>query len=484
MDQQNVLADQIKAMLQGIGVDLNDIEAIELKEAPDVIPNEKAVEAYNAVKEYFIHNDRLARAAMAFEDLLPKRKDRKPPYTEKYFKNEFFGYPGQDRVYRLQETLTPVGVALISLQEFFDQERFVKFDPRILPYYKNLVMPLPHEEPIWIPVSLGPNKFTVPDQRELWVEDSDTRTRYIVNYGVTGSGNFKIQIESAWETSEETGTLLAEIKDAVLTSKYFRGQVLELSPRGFTILDLHEQRMPIIDKQLKIELEKNVINIFKKQEQFKQYGLPSKRAIILEGAPGNGKTMIERYLAFSLKGQVTVLWVTAKSIDSPGDIAHIFDMARKLSPVLVIMEDLDLIAGSRDRDHECLGEMLNQLDGIQPNESLVLVASTNKVKSLDEALRDRPGRFDRIYQIGRPSSELAEQIARYYLKERGISEEIIEGLSYSSLAKGDLTGAQIVEVVKGGIFEAIHRNCQVNDMCISSSYKGLMDQRKWIGSED
>ena len=68
-----------------------------------------------------------------------------------------------------------------------------------------------------------------------------------------------------------------------------------------------------------------------------------------------------------------------------------------------------------------------------------------------EALRDRPGRFDRIYQIGRPSAELAEQIARYYLKERGISEEIIEGLSYTSLAKGDLTGAQIVEVVKGGI---------------------------------
>jgi SpoVK/Ycf46/Vps4 family AAA+-type ATPase len=470
---------QIEVMLTEAGIDPEEIETFEIREIPDSVPPEKALDAYRMVKDYFTNLDKMARAAIAFEDLLPKRKVGKPPYTEKYFKNDFFGFKDTERIYRLQETLSPVGVALIALQEFFAQSRFVHYDPRTLPEYKKMIVPLTYEEPIYIPVSLGSNKFTVPDQREMWIEDTQHQRKYVIHYGVMSGGSLKIQIESAWEQNPSNQALLQEIKDSVLTSKYFRGQVLELTPRGFSVLDLPEQKMPIIDKALKYELEKNVINMFSKAEKFREYGLPSKRAIILEGVPGNGKTMVARYLAYTLKGQVTVLWVTAKAINSPGDISQIFDLARKLSPVLLIMEDIDLIAGTRDVDSECLGEMLNQLDGIQPNESLVLVASTNVVKALDVALRDRPGRFDRIYKIGKPSAECAEQIARYYLRERGVEDSIIDSLSFTSISQGDLTGAQIVEVVKGGIFEAVHRSCEINDLCLSASYRGLVDQRKW-----
>jgi SpoVK/Ycf46/Vps4 family AAA+-type ATPase len=480
---KNDLADALEQMLHDMGIDPKEVETFEIQEIPESVPPEKAMEAYKCVRDYFRDLDRLARAAIAFEELLPKRKEGKPPYTEKYFKNDFFGYPGHERIYRLQETLSPVGVALIALQEFFDQPRFSHIDPRTLPEYKKLVLPMHYEEPIYIPVSLGSNRFTVPDQREMWIKDAKTDKRYVINYGVGMGGSLKIQIESAWDDSTSNRILLDEIKDAVVTSKYFRGQVLELTPRGFSVLDLPEQKMPIIDKTLSYELEKNVINMFAKVEKFREYGLPTKRAIILEGSPGNGKTMVARYLAYTLKGKVTVLWVTAKAIGSPGDISSIFDLARKLSPVLLIMEDIDLIAGTRDVDSECLGEMLNQLDGIQPNESLVLVASTNVVKALDVALRDRPGRFDRIYQIGRPNAECAEQIARYYLRERGVKDSVIDSLSFAPVSKGDLTGAQIVEVVKGAIFEAVHRSCEINDLCLSTSYRGLVDQRKWSAGD-
>jgi hypothetical protein len=461
--------ENITKQLENIGLD-------ELLKIPAI----QAMEAYRLVKEYFSSLDRLAQAAIAFEDLLPRKKEVRTPYTDKHFKNDFFGFPGSELVYRLQESLSPTGVALIALQEFFESSRFEVFDPRKLPEYKKLILPIHYEEPIYIPVQLGMNKFTVPDQCQLWIHDSISKRNYVVQYGVSAAGQLKIQIETGWDDSNYNRLLLDEIKDAILQSKYFRGQILELASRGFTILELPEQKMPVIDRSLQLELEKNVINIFKKSDQFKAYGLPTKRAIILEGLPGNGKTMVARHLAYTLKGQVTVLWVTAKAIESSNDIAQIFEMARKLSPTLLIMEDLDLISGSRDHDYECLGEMLNQLDGIQPNEALVLVASTNKVKSLDEALRDRPGRFDRIYNIGKPSAELAEQIARFYLKERGIDQPTIDSLSFSAITQGDLSGAQIVEVVKGGIFEAIHRGCEVNDICLSTSYRGLMDQRKWI----
>lgn len=450
---------------------------------PAPILPEAALDAYHAVKDYLVNVDQLIRCVSSFEQLLPKQKTA-AAYTEKHFKNDFFGYHGHDRVFKLQESLSPIGVALITLHDFFEKDRFTSFDPRQIPDYKKLALPLLYEEPIWMPITLGPHHFTVPETRQLWIHDSVIDARFIVLYGVSpGGGGLRIQIESSWEQNAQTSQLLSEVKDAVFMSKYFRGQVLELSSRGFSIMDLAEQNMPVIDTFLTQELEKNVMNMFRKTDAFKAYGLPTKRAIIVEGVAGCGKTALCRYLAFTLKGQVTVLWVTSKAIGGPSDIQSIFEMARKLSPALLIMEDLDLIAGSRDHDAECLGEMLNQLDGIQPNESLVVVATTNKVKSLDLALRDRPGRFDRIYQMGRPSSSLAEQIARYYLKARGVSDDIVNGLSFGAISKGDLTGAQIVEVVKGGIFEAIHRNCLVNDICLNASYKGLMDQRKAIEEE-
>ena len=198
--------------------------------------------------------------------------------------------------------------------------------------------------------------------------------------------------------------------------------------------------------------------------------------------PGCGKTMIERWLASKVTGEVTTIWVTAKSIGSAEDVASIFDIARKLSPALVIMEDLDLISGTRSLFGQSgsgpLGEMLNQLDGLTQDQSIVLVGSTNRLGSLDEALADRPGRFDRVYEVGKPTEDIAKIIARNYLVKRGIDPQVVENLTLSCLNSGEFTGAQVVEIVKGGIFEAIHRNCDVSDTCIQNSAKGLQDQKK------
>jgi hypothetical protein len=447
------------------------------------IPPAEALKAYFYVREYFQGLDRLIKAMHAFEDMLPRKK-RKLPYTEKSFKNEFFGTPeNADRVYKLQEGLSPVSVSLVALHDFFERSgRFIHTDPTKLPGMKKLPIPYDYEEPTWTLVKLGPHSFTVPGRREMWVEDTFSGKKFVVSYGLIPTG-LRIQIEGSWTNSEYVTALVKDIKDAILTSQYFRGQILELTPRGFQIIELPEQRMPVIDPILLAELDKNIINVFKKAEEFKSYKLGLRSSVIIEGLPGNGKTMIARYLAQTLKGQVTVFWVTSKAIERAEHIGEIFEMARKLSPVLLIMEDIDLIAGTRESNSECLGEMLAQLDGIQPNESLVLVASTNRVKALDEALRDRPGRFDRIYALGSPSPELAEQIAQSYLGERGLKPETIQALNFNTVMRGDLTGAQVVEVCKGAIKEAIHRGCEVNALCLTASYNGLMNQRKLIHPE-
>lgn len=216
-------------------------------------------------------------------------------------------------------------------------------------------------------------------------------------------------------------------------------------------------------------------------DRYYGFEIDGNRRFLLGDFTVTHNTMLCRWLASSVKGKVTTIWVTAKSIQDQSDVASVFDIARKLAPSLVIMEDLDLISGTRDilgRGAGALGEMLNQLDGLEANDSLVLVGSTNRVSSLDEALRDRPGRFDRIYEVGKPSPELAEQIAKNYLRSRGVSENALSFLDLSQVMNGEFTGAQVVEIVKGGIFEAIHENKEITELHVKKSRDGLIKQRK------
>jgi cell division protease FtsH len=250
---------------------------------------------------------------------------------------------------------------------------------------------------------------------------------------------------------------------------------------------LPDQQFPIIDKYLNSELSKNVLNMFDKADEFAKFGLPAKRAIILEGGPGNGKSMICRWLAKRLKQKgVTTFWVTAKSILGNSNVADIFDMARNLSPSLIIMEDMDLITGSRNNpfareETGALGELLNQMDGLTKNENVVIVATTNKVNSLDEALSDRPGRFDRVYKVGLPQKDVAEQIAKSFLLASGLSDLAVSEMDFSPVTDGTLSGAQIIEIIKGGFFEAIHVGKDLDSLCIKRSAKGLEDQRRAMG---
>lgn len=423
------------------------------------------------------------------KSLLPKKKPVKP-YTVDNFKSEFFGYPEEKRCHTARENLSPVSIALLVLRDLFkDTERFTMFDPLTFPGFDKLdviqkiTLQSSMGEPTYTSIHvIGEQKEEAPVSGSFWLHDKKHDCKMIVFYAI--KMGLSITAQGSVKDGDKVFKFVSEVEEMIMSSRYLRGQILEMNGSSFSIIDLKDQVLPAVEEDLKDELHKNVLNIFAKAEEFKAYNLPAKRAIILEGPPGCGKTMIARYLAQHLRGKTTVLWTSAKSIGDTDDIATLFSLARKLSPALLIMEDLDLIAGTRSDDQEFLGELLTQLDGLLPNDNLVVVASTNEVKSLDKALNDRPGRFDRIYQITKPSPMLAEKIARHYLMERAVDPEVIQQLNYDLFCRsGDLTGAQIVEVCKGGIYEAIHRRTALSDLCIAASYGGLKKQRKMITGE-
>lgn len=436
-----------------------------------------------SLKSFISAQDSLFDLVMKLQALIPKiekKRDRK--YTREQFMSLFLDGRADNETFTNALSLQPSNIALVVMNEFFaNAERFEVKDAATLPGHEKLTLPFEYPKATHTTIELAKQSFNVPVSREVWFYDKQLKHNFVVNYSPSNGGGLTVTVESSYASRFGAVDLGNEIKKSILTSRFLKGQIIEIDGgNGFQIVDIGDQMMPVISEYLLGELEKNVINLFDREDDFKKYNLPMKRAIILEGPPGNGKSSLARYLAVRVKGKVTTVWVTAKSIREPSDVAAVFDIARKLSPALVIMEDLDLISGTRDEygsGQNCLGEMLNQLDGLTANDSIVLVGTTNAVANLDAALNDRPGRFDRIYEVGHPEPELAEQIARNYLLKHGINQEQVDKLTLASVLKGDFSGAQIVEIVKGGIFEAIHRNVPVSDMCIKASADGLEKQK-------
>lgn len=437
------------------------------------------------VNDVVQQNRSLYQLAKQLELALPQQDEKKEPLDPEQFKAKFLTGREFEDTYRMVFAVNPIGIALVSLEEYFKGERFKIVDPASLEYHADLETPYAKDKITHTTYEIGGKPVTVPVNGEFWFEDTaQENKRFIVSYQPAQGGQVQVAVYTSYPNSDENSKLSNEIKMAVLQSPMIRGQVIEISEgSGFNVVDLGEQPFPIISEELKDELEKNVISLFDKTEEFRALGQAVSRKIILSGPPGCGKTMIERYLASRVRGKVTTIWVSAKSIEEREHIDEIFEIARKLSPALIIMEDLDLISGTRSMfgNENMLGEMLNQLDGLKKNDAIVIVASTNRVEELDEALNDRPERFDRIFEVGRPTADLAQKIAAAYLNKCGISEDAVKNLNLQRYFKdGEFTGAQIVEVVKGAIFESVHRGCDVNEMCLKASKEGLEKQRQLI----
>jgi len=190
---------------------------------------------------------------------------------------------------------------------------------------------------------------------------------------------------------------------------------------------------------------------------------------MLKGIPGTGKTKIGKVICNTIGDEVTFIWVTPGDIDSTSKVKAICELARGTAPSVLFLEDIDLYSKHRDLEPNkgLLGELMNQLDGLIENEFVIVIATTNYPDNVEDAIRNRPGRFDRIIDVSIPDIECRERMLNLFLKERSVEAEDVSKL-IKELAKSTegFTGAHMKELVNSAIISAIDDNSLDGDRII------------------
>ena len=153
----------------------------------------------------------------------------------------------------------------------------------------------------------------------------------------------------------------------------------------------------------------------------------------------------------------TVICVSNDTVENLREIKRIYELAEKLAPTLMVIEDIDTLGGLDRRDgasHPLLGELLASLNGVGPTGNVVTVATTNYPQYLDRALADRPGRFDIRIEFPIPDAGLRKAILQKYLAKFKTGKISID--SFARDSEG-LTGAYLREIVTTAYLITIER---------------------------
>lgn len=227
----------------------------------------------------------------------------------------------------------------------------------------------------------------------------------------------------------------------------------------------------VLNPEMKANLISDVQGFFDNRALYKQLAVPWKRGLILHGVPGNGKTISIKALISSLAARedpVPSLYV--KSFDAcQGEkysIRSIFSQARNMAPCSLIFEDLDSLVTDKTRSY-----FLNEVDGLESNDGILMIGSTNHLDRLDPAISKRPSRFDRKYFFKIPGFEERTAYAKFW-RQKLLATDLVdfpeelcpiiatlsEGFSFAymkelfvvtllTVARGTFTGEDVEEFV-------------------------------------
>ena len=175
-----------------------------------------------------------------------------------------------------------------------------------------------------------------------------------------------------------------------------------------------------------LDIVQDIKNFWQSEQKFKDYKLLHKRGILLYGDPGCGKSGIIQLCTSYLVNKLGGIVLNIDSGEALEKLEGFLTTIRKIEPkrpIIVILEDVDSIAGDTKYYTSLL---LNMLDGLKQTQNIVYIATTNYPEKLEERFTNRPSRFDRRYHIDLPSPEVREAYFRHKISEKDLSDEEIK----------------------------------------------------------
>jgi len=245
----------------------------------------------------------------------------------------------------------------------------------------------------------------------------------------------------------------------------YQGKKIELG-RTIKFLDLAGKGWDdlALSAALKDQVRINTVDFLARSQELASYGIQPRRGIILAGEPGTGKTLIGKIIMNQSPG-VTCILAKPSYLAFSEYIYNLYQLARDLKPTIVFLEDIDLIGEDRRRlKGPALPTLLAQLDGMaEVCTEVVTVATTNFLEDIDDALKKRPSRFDRIIRLPLPDLEQRRAYVGYLSKRIPMCDDIRD---YMARKTEGLTPAQIQEVAHSLVIEHSHRPfCGEGEKC-------------------
>ena len=212
-----------------------------------------------------------------------------------------------------------------------------------------------------------------------------------------------------------------------------------------------------------------IVDLLKMPEQFEKVGAKIPKGVLLEGPPGTGKTL----LAQAVAGEAGVNYLYASGSQfiemfvgvGASRVRDLFKRAKELSPCVIFLDEIDAIgrqrgaglAGGNDEREQTLNEILTNMDGFIQNEGIIVIAATNRVDILDSALT-RPGRFDRIINVGLPDFEGRKKIIDIHFDKKPLSDGTPKYLEDIAKLTSGFSGVDIANLANESAILSIRNN--------------------------
>lgn len=205
----------------------------------------------------------------------------------------------------------------------------------------------------------------------------------------------------------------------------------------------------------------DVIDFFKNEEKYKVMDAKVPRGILLYGPPGTGKTLIAKAIAGEAKA--TFIYSSGSEFVEKyvgvgaKRVRMIFERARKEAPSIIFIDEIDALGSKRDSESnnekdQTLNQLLIELDGFNNTNNVIVVAATNRLDLLDDALL-RPGRFDRKIYVGNPNYFSRLKILEVHTKNKPLDKKVL--LNEIATKTHGFSGAQLANIANEAALRAI-----------------------------